>query len=43
MEGRVLISGVIDSENYRIDLSGLPAGFYLLRSGSQSIKILKTE
>jgi hypothetical protein len=43
LEGRVLVSGLIDSENYRIDLSALPAGLYLLRSGSQSIKILKTE
>ncbi len=42
-QGKLLLKGVINSENQRIDLHGLPTSFYLLRLGNQSVKILKAE
>lgn len=40
VQGKLLLNGVINSKNHRIDLSGLLAGTYLLIIGNQNIKLL---
>ena len=42
LSGQAIISGTIKSSPYDIDLSHLPSGMYLLRTGNRSYKILKT-
>ena len=42
VKGNMVLSGVVSSKNYRIDLSGLPAGFYILKVDNQNVKIWKT-
>ena len=42
VQGNMVLNGVINSENNQIDLTSLPAGFYILKLGNQSLKILKT-
>ena len=42
VKGNMVLSGVISSEECRIDLSGLPTGFYILKIDNQNVKILKT-
>jgi hypothetical protein len=43
LEGKVLISFVLDSSPYAVDVSHLPVGIYILRSvnNNSSIKFIK--
>ncbi len=41
LSGRVLMNFSLYPGENQIDTSSLPAGFYLLRSGSQSVKLMK--
>ena len=40
LEGKVLSSGIIDSDNYQMDLSHLAAGFYFLRINNNTYNII---
>ncbi len=41
--GVLIVSGVVDSINRTIDLSGLPSSIYFLTIGDYTVKLIKTE
>ena len=41
--GELVLSGVLNSQISKIDLSSLPSNVYLLQIANQSIKLIKTE
>ena len=41
MAGRVYMSAVVTTDSERVDVSGLPAGMYVLRAGEASVKFIK--
>lgn len=43
VQGKLMLKGIVISENHRIDLSGLPISVYILKTGNQSVKLLKEE
>ncbi len=43
VQGNVILTGVILSKIYQVDLSGLPTATYILKIGNQSFKILKAD
>ncbi len=41
LAGQIILSGTINSKHQRLDIKELPQGFYLLKTGNRTFKIIK--